>query len=209
MPLQNRVDPAGELHAVTERGMFTGNRGAIHDPATKRLTGRRWATRAWIICLCDFRNRKRVVFGRNALNGGPGWTNLFFADEVTALAAGHRPCFECRRPAAVAFAAAFALGLGSPAIKAAQMDAILHGERLAAGNAPRPLNAAEIFGLPDGAIIISKGRFLARLSDGFRPWSFEGYGANLPAPEMAALVTPPATVSALLNGYRPTWHPTA
>lgn len=209
MPLQNRVDPAGEIHAVSARGMFTGNRGVIHDPQTKSLTGRRWTTKAWIICKCDFRNRKRVVFGRNAHSGGPGWTNLFFADEVTALAAGHRPCFECRRAEAIAFADAFARGCGLPTIKAVEMDAILHGQRLAAGNAPQPLNAAQILDLPNGAIISADARYLAKLNNGFRAWSFDGYGAPAPAPNAAALITPAATVDALRSGYRPVWHPTA
>jgi len=209
MPLQNRVDPAGEPHAVSARGMFTGNRGAIHDPETKSLTGRRWTTKAWIICRCDFKNRKRAVFGRNARSGGAGWTNLFFADEVTALAAGHRPCFECRRAEAVAFSDAFARGQGLSAIKASEIDDILHGQRLAAGNTPQLLGATEITKLPDGTIIIENGRFLGKLANGFRLWSFEGYGANVPAPRSAALVTPLATVSALRNGYQPVWHPTA
>ncbi|RFC67180.1 hypothetical protein DY251_12780 [Mesorhizobium denitrificans] len=209
MPLQNRVDPAGEIHSVPARGMFTGNRGVIHDPETKSLNGRRWTTKAWIICRCDFENRKRTVFGRNARSGGPGWTNLFFADEVTALAAGHRPCFECRRAEAIAFANAFARGHGLPTIKAAEMDAILHGQRLATGKAPQSLNAVQILDLPTGAIVSADGRYLAKRINDFRIWSFDGYGAPVAAPLTAVLITPPAIVSALRSGYRPVWHPTA
>ncbi len=112
MPLQNRVDPFGAIYAVSARGLFTGNRGVIHDPATKTLLSRRWTTRAWIVCECTFRGRRRDVMGRNAPSGGAGWTELFFLDEVTALAAGHRPCFYCRRAAAVDFARSFAQGQG-------------------------------------------------------------------------------------------------
>jgi len=131
MPLQNRVDPFGDIHAVDARGMFTGNRGIIHDPATKTLLGRRWATKAWIICTCEYKGRRREPMGRNGPNGRAGWTELFFLDEVTALAAGHRPCFTCRREAAKAYAAAFgeAFGVTKPTVQ--MMDARLHEERLA------------------------------------------------------------------------------
>lgn len=139
MPLQNRVDPFGEVHAVAARGMFTGNRGVIHDPATKTLLTRRWTTKAWIICDCAFRGRRREVMGRNAPSGNAGWTELFFLDEVTALAAGHRPCFYCRRERAVEFARCFAAGQGRDRISAPEMDVVLHLERWASRvSGPRP-----------------------------------------------------------------------
>ncbi len=100
MPLQNRVTPTGDIIATPHRGMFTGNRGIIHDPATKTLT-RRWANRAWLTCVCEFRGRRREVMG------GRSWTELFFLDEATAFAAGHRPCFYCRRDDANRFRAAW------------------------------------------------------------------------------------------------------
>src|SRR5258708_21001986 len=86
MPLQNRVTPTGDIIATPHRGLFTGNRGIIHDPATKTLLTRRWASQAWLTCVCEFRGRRREVMG------GRSWTELFFLDEATALAAGHRPC---------------------------------------------------------------------------------------------------------------------
>ena len=91
MPLQNRVDPFGAIHAVETRGLFTGNRGVIHDPATRTLLRRRWSTKAWIICACEYKGKRRTVMGRNTRSGNPVWTDVFFPDEVTALAAGHRP----------------------------------------------------------------------------------------------------------------------
>ena len=100
MPLQNRVTPTGDIVATPHRGLFTGNRGIIHDPATKTLT-RRWASQAWLTCVCEFRGRRREVMG------GRSWTELFFLDEATALAAGHRPCFYCRRDDANRFRAAW------------------------------------------------------------------------------------------------------
>ena len=127
MALQNRVLPTGEIVADPARGLFTGNRGgAIHDAVLKiLLPKRRWTRKAWICCVTRFRDRKREVMG-------PGYTNLFFLDEVTALSAGHRPCYECRRADAQRFAAAWqrAFDLAAPP-RAGEMDAVLHPQRLA------------------------------------------------------------------------------
>jgi len=90
MALQNRVTPFGDIAAIPQRGMFTGNRGIIHDPATRTLLKRRWASKAWLTCVCEFKGRHREVMARRS------WTELFFLDEAVALAAGHRPCFFCR-----------------------------------------------------------------------------------------------------------------
>ena len=118
-PLQNRVDPFGEFHAVPERGAMMGNRGGRLHRDDRTLTGRRWTSRRWIVCVCEFKGRWREVWGR-------GYTELFFLDEPTALAAGHRPCFECRRVAAKAFISAFP---GRPS-GADPMDEALHRERV-------------------------------------------------------------------------------
>ena len=106
MPLQTRVSPFGEIVATAHRGRFTGNRGIIHDPATRTLLNRRWSSKAWITCVCEFRGRRRKVMG------GRSWTELFFLDEATSFAAGHRPCFYCRRVGATAFRDAWAKGNG-------------------------------------------------------------------------------------------------
>ena len=214
MPLQNRVDPFGELHAVATRGLFTGNRGVLHDPAAKILRGRRWTTKAWIVCdLVHPKGVRREAMGRNTPSGGAGWTELFFLDEVTALAAGHRPCFYCRRDAAQAFAACFARGQGRDSMTAPEMDAILHAERLAAGEQPSPLTAAAVHALPDGAVVAFGARCYALHGGRLLPWRFEGYGEPSPPcramPAEARLITPPATVAALRAGYRPAWHATA
>src|SRR5687768_2583878 len=124
MPLQNRVTAFGDIVAISQRGIFTGNRGIIHDPRTRTLLKKRWATKAWLICLCEYKERRRAVMG------GRSWTELFFLDEAVALAAGHRPCFFCRRRAAEAFRQAWAKGRGVSAPRAAEMDAVLHAERL-------------------------------------------------------------------------------
>ena len=95
MPLQNRVTPTGEIIATTARGTMMGNRGGAFHTAAQTLTHRRWKTKAWICCVIEFKGRHRVVMSPNR------YTELFFLDEATALAAGHRPCFECRRADAV------------------------------------------------------------------------------------------------------------
>lgn len=214
MPLQNRVDPFGEIHSNATRGLFTGNRGIIHDPATKTLRKRRWTSKAWIICdLVHPRGTARDVFGRNAPSGGAGWTELFFLDEVTALAAGHRPCFYCRREAAKRYAAAMAHAFSLGPAKATEIDARLHSERLAAGAKPCPITEAEVRSLPDGAMVAIGSKPFAMRQGKLMPWSFDGYRRppslcrSLPAP--AFLITPPATVAALKAGYRPAWHPSA
>src|SRR5260370_40328038 len=99
-PLQNRVDPFGEFHAVANRGALMGNRGGRLHHDDKTLGGRRWPSKRWLICACAFKGRRRTVWGAS-------YTELFFLDEPTALAAGHRPCFECRHEAAKAFLSAF------------------------------------------------------------------------------------------------------
>jgi len=210
MPLQNRVTPFGTIEAVSARGLFTGNRGVIHDPETKRLLGRRWSTKAWIICECDFQGRHREVMGRNSPNGTAGWTELFFLDEVTALAAGHRPCFYCRRNRAQAFARAFAEGQGRAQISAPDMDAILHKQRRASGGTT--IAASEGDALPDGAMVEAQGRAFAVRRGKLLPWDFAGYGQSRPLREVGArfsLITPPATVAAMHAGYLPVWHPSS
>lgn len=213
MPLQNRVDPFGTIHAVAERGMFTGNRGVIHDPATRTLLRRRWSTKAWIICTCEFRGRRREVMGRNAPSGRAGWTELFFLDEVTALAAGHRPCFYCRYERAKDFLGCFADAFGIAAPKAAKVDARLHRERLASGGELQALDRETLAGLPDGAMIADGGTsYVIRDGRALR-WGFGGYGEQKPFNELDApqlrLITPATTIAVLRRGYRPVWHASA
>src|ERR1700704_2620230 len=123
MPLQNRVDPFGELFATPARGTMFGNRGGRIHTDNQTLTQRRWASRQWIYCVLSFKNRQRDVWGRY-------YTELFFLDEVTALAAGHRPCFECRRADAKLFAQKWAEAKGGDISYAPEMDVVLQAERL-------------------------------------------------------------------------------
>lgn len=203
MPLQNRVTPFGDIVAIPQRGLFTGNRGILHDPATKRLLSRRWATKAWITCLCEFRGVRRQVMG------GRSWTELFFLDEATALAAGHRPCFFCRRDAARAFRAAWAIGNDLPLPKAPEMDRTLHGERQQ-GRSKRlhPLTMP-LHHLPTGAMVaVNGGAFLIAGGQVLR-WHPDGYRPAEAALIPDALITPPSTLRALAAGYRTVLHPSA
>ena len=158
------------------------------------MSGSRWKTKHWLICVCEFKGRQRDVWGRY-------YTELFFLDEPTALAAGHRPCFECRRQAAKAFIAAFP---GAPSNVEA-MDEALHRERVE--NRRKRLWRARLGDLPDGAMIARDGRAYAVRSGALLPWSFAGYGAPAPLEPDAIVdvLTPPSTVAALKGGYKPLW----
>ena len=203
MPLQNRVTPTGDIIATPHRGLFTGNRGIIHDPATKTLLKKRWSSPAWITCLCEFRGWRRPVMARRS------WTELFFLDEATAFAAGHRPCFFCRREDANRFRAGWERGNGVSGISAKAMDAALHRERLDRGRKrlhPLPMPLAD---LPDGAMVQQgKDCFLVIQGQALL-WSPAGYASVGRQPADAKLLTPPSTLRALNAGYRPTLHPTA
>ncbi|MBZ9873721.1 hypothetical protein LB542_23080 [Mesorhizobium sp. BR1-1-9] len=213
MPLQNRVDPFGAIHAVPERGLFMGNRGIIHDPETRTLLKKRWALHAWIICVCDFRDVRREPMGRNRPGGKAGWTELFFLDEVTALAAGHRPCFFCRRERAKDFVRRFGEAFAIAAPRAPQVDKRLHKERLASGGKPPVVAADELAGLPDGTMIDGGGDAYALRRGRALRWSFAGYRGARDFDGLAGrtlrLLTPPTTVRVLRQGYEPVWHPSA
>jgi hypothetical protein len=203
MPLQNRVTPFGDIVTTPARGMFTGNRGIIHDPATKTLLNKRWSTPAWITCVCDFRGRRRDVMATRS------WTELFFLDEATSLAAGHRPCFFCRRADANRFRAAWEVGNGVAGVKAKEIDAVLHRERLE-GRAKRlhPLPCA-LEDLPDGAMVAANGESYLVADGSLLRWAFGGYEQPDGRPSDVMLLTPPSTINALRAGYQPMLHPTA
>lgn len=205
MPLQSRVDPFGELFADASRGLFMGNRGGrIHD-AARRLGKRRWSSRQWICCRLFFNGRQRSVWG-------DGYTELFFLDEVSALAAGHRPCFECRRADATAFAECWRLAFRlDRAPRASAMDRVLHAERLAGPT----VRWRSLEDLPDGASIALErdggiAAFAARAGTLLR-WTPSGYTERHAAAHAggARVLTPPAIVAVLAAGYRPAWHPSA
>ncbi|PTM92171.1 hypothetical protein [Mycoplana dimorpha] len=203
MPLQNRLTPFGEIVATSARGLFTGNRGIIHDPETRTLTRRRWTTKAWITCACDYKGIRRPVMQRRS------WTELFFLDEATALAAGRRPCFLCRRDEAQVFRHAWAKGNGVPPSSAAEMDGILHEQRLEGGSKrlhplPVPLDR-----LPDGAMVAAGSSAYLVKGGVALLWDAEGYCRAGDPDRVDGLLTPPASLAALAAGYRPVLHPSA
>ena len=200
MSLQNRVDPFGELHATAARGTMFGNRGGKFHRDDRTLGKRRWVSRQWICCVLDFHGRHRDVWGRY-------YTELFFLDEVTAFAAGHRPCFECRRKDAREFARFFSGKKKRP--RAPAMDKTLHAERLAGKN--KRTHRRKIDALPDGAMIALEGEPCAVRGDRLLPWTPKGYvrAKRRPRGISVDVLTPPSMLKVLKDGYRPRWHASA
>lgn len=203
MPLQNRVNPFGDIVDLPLRGLFTGNRGILHDPETKTLTSKRWTSKAWIVCSCDYKNVRRDVMATRS------WTELFFFDEATALAAGHRPCFQCRRQDADLFREAWAKGNATSLPSASEIDAVLHRERLQSRRKRLNMLLTPLDALPDGAMIAAAGNAYL-IADG-KPhrWGAKTYQPAVNLPFVDGLLTPPSTLRALKAGYRPLLHPSA
>ncbi len=202
MPKQNRVSPVGTLVAAPERGTFMGNRGCLHD-AAERIR-RPWQLKRWIVCVLAFKGRQRRVMA-------PGrYTELFFLDEATALAAGHRPCAECRRGRFNAFRAALTREPGTPAPSAVEIDTTLHAERLKPDRTKR-LHTAELDALPDGVFVLVPGDRTPHLVRGSEllAWSFAGYTKRVARPRaiVVDVLTPELTVRAIRGGYAPQVHP--
>jgi hypothetical protein len=197
MPFQNRVTPLGELVAIPERGLVYGNRGRLHD--ARGAIRRPWQLKRWISCRLEFRGRYRP--------GGPmapgRYTGLFFLDDATALAAGHRPCAECRRADYNAFRTAWAHGLGVDLPSAKQMDQQLHAERLFRGSHRRRLHDRSWASIPTGAFVLFEDAPALVHRDAILPWTTSGYTAAQPRPRHgdARLITPPAILAAFEAGY--------
>jgi len=184
VPERNRVTPLGEIVAAPERGLVFGNRGCLHDAAGRIV--RRQATRRWIACRLAFRGRRRP-----SANVPGRYTGLYFLDDATALAAGHRPCAECRR--ADYRRVADLLGLGGADAIDAQLAAERHGPRAVASPGS----------LPDGAFVLRGGAPCVVWRGALRPWSPGGYGAAVPFDEPLETITPPSLVAVLREGWEP------
>ena len=201
MPLRNRVDPFGDLHAIAARGMFTGNRGCLVDAAG--ATVRHHRGNLWITCVLDFRGRRVGLTRPNR------WTPLFFLDDAVALAAGHRPCGECRHADYRAYRDAVGSDVRAPDLNrrlAAQR--LRRGRGLARGG-DRRIWTARSAELPDGAVVLTDGPRLV-LGARLHAFSFDGWHDPVPrsADELAVL-TPPISVRALAGGFAPRLHPSA
>lgn len=204
MPLQNRVDPFGLVHAVPSRGLFMGNRGGCFHRDDKTLKPRQWSSRQWITCLLEFKGRQRALMQ-------PGlYTELFFLDEATALAAGHRPCWECRREDAKAFSAALVrAGVAPEGHRVSVLNDAIAGEvqSVLKGNAMR--KTVDPSALPDGAMFAVGEMPFLKWQGLAHPWSFDGYRMPTPLPGRATRLTPVWTCAALAAGYTPHLHPSA
>lgn len=203
MPLQNRVTPTGDIIATPHRGLFTGNRGIIHDPATRTLLKKRWSSPAWLTCVCEFRGRRREVMTTHS------WTELFFLDEATALAAGHRPCFYCRRDDANRFRAAWEKGNRVRDVRMHDIDTVLHHERLDHGKKRLHALLVPLDQLPDGAMLQQGEQSFLLMQGGALLWSTAGYVEGARKLDDAQLLTPPSTLRAMSAGYEVTVHPSA
>lgn len=206
MPLQNRVDPFGNFIATSARGAFMGNRGGALHNDRQQLTVRRWTSNRWIICQLEFKGRKRPLMS-------PGcYTELFFYDEATALAAGHRPCWECRRDDYKRFKAAWLKGNPQYGfddnVKIDEIDRILQRERVSSSG-QKVTYEANLDGLPDGVVVILPGKTdeagLVWRGKVYS-WSFTGYGTSvsMKGSEMVRVLTPLSIVNTFRAGFVPT-----
>jgi hypothetical protein len=212
LPYQNRVSPRGEIVATPARGTLMGNRGCLHDNHDYPL--RQYQVRRWLICVLDFKGRTRKPMPPSH------YTSLFFLDEATALAAGHRPCAECQRARFTDFRRHWAAAnpdlAGGPAPFVDTIDAALHRERISDHRYQRDkvkLTYTEALDvLPDGVFVVleANGTPYLVLGDALYPWSFGGYSQPVARPTTTVrILTPRSTVRALAHGYLPDVHPTA
>ena len=202
MPAPNRVTPTGEIVAIPLRGAWTGNRGILHRG---RDIVRFHAGDLWITCALQFK-------GRHHEQWRPGhYTFLFFHDEAVALAAGHRPCAECRRSNYNAYRTAWATGLGVEVPSARAMNRQLHRERLVAGTHRRRIHELPWADLPDGTFVTVDGIPAVVVGDHITDWTHGGYGPHRARPRegVAPVLTPPSTIAALRAGYIPQIDPAA
>jgi hypothetical protein len=209
-PLQNRVRPDGKIVSTRARGTYMGNRGGVFHNDDRTLKLRHWASKQWICCVLEFKGRHRPVMSPRH------YTELFFLDEATALAAGHRPCFECRRADAVRFAEIWSrIESRTVRVSAPDMDQRLHRERCSL--ATRVLPQGVVSDLPTGTIVRNDAgpgagdpgdKCMGIVIDGqvlqWAPNGYEALGARIF--QRVVVLTPPSIVAVLKGGYRPTLH---
>jgi hypothetical protein len=201
-PLRNRVTPSGELIATEHRGTMFGNRGVLHNDDLVLV--RRHQVRRWLVCVLEFRGRRRQIMQPRR------YTELFFLDEAVALAAGHRPCAECRHADYESFRTAWAEALCLRAKPAADdIDLELHGQRCPV-NGARVTYPAPLRDLPGGAFIVWEDAYWLLHNGELHRWTPSGYADRrdlFAGP--ASVLTPRSTVAAIRMGYRPAVHPSA
>jgi hypothetical protein len=208
MRLQNRATPCGTIvrPATSARGWFTGNRGILHDD--RQQVVKRWAHQQWIICLLAFKGRKRTLMSPHR------YTELFFLDEATGLAAGHRPCGECQREQYVAFRT-MAEAVCDVSLSSKELDRALHGDRVAWQKGQRKkqkkLFSAELSHLPDYTFICHEDEPYLYLRKHLLHWTLDGYDSvlQLSSDSEVTVLTPKLTVNVLCEGYVPVVHDSA
>lgn len=212
MPHQNRVTPFSAIEAVAARGTLMGNRGILHDEQG-RLGVARWRHSHWVTCLLEFKSRWRPVLQPHA------YTELFFLDEATAFAAGHRPCGECRRHDYLRFLDAWAKAVGKPnrsSLRAMAIDEVMHESRqvrrTGPGSREQRIWRSDLAGLPDGSFIRLADDPHAWVVAGSKilRWSHHGYDEAKARPLVEVeVLTPKVSVAAFRAGYRPMFHSSA
>ncbi|MCB0219604.1 MAG: hypothetical protein KDH09_07920 [Chrysiogenetes bacterium] len=205
MPLQNRVTPSGEIITTPARGTLMGNRGILHNDK-KQLGTSRWKHHSWVCCALEFKGRRRELMS-------PGnYTELFFLDEATALAAGHRPCAECRRTRYNAFVGAWRKAFPGFEVTSAAIDKQLHGARVRRDRSQVRFKT-NLDSLPDGVLVILSGdpdtAWLVH-GDSILRWSPSGYTERRTRPNglEVTVLTPQPTIEIIRAGYVPEIHPT-
>ncbi len=207
MALQNRVDPFGSLQSTKARGSLLGNRGQLHD-AGKNII-RSWKSRAWVTCSLEYGDIRRTIFSPTS------YSELFFLDEATAFAAGHRPCGSCRNKRYREFKSKWlaanpeAISEKKPSIAA--MDKVLHAERVAHDGGKNTFEAG-VKTLPFGTFVECNGVAFVVAGENLLPWSFHGYGEAISISEVApvlTVLTPKSIVSLFRYGFQPDLHQTA
>lgn len=207
MPLQNRIDPWGHLHAANARGSLMGNRGKLHNE--QRQIIRDWQRLPWVTCALEFKGRKREVFAPST------YSELFFLDEATAFAAGHRPCASCRRERYDEFKASWLaanrarFSLTNESI--GEIDKLLHAERVNV-NGTKVTFEAPLRELPLGALFEINGESFLVWRKGLKRWSFSGYSSQETQPSSSTLVrvlTPESIIRTFAGGFFPAVHESA
>jgi hypothetical protein len=210
MPRRNRIDPWGDLHAVSGRGLFTGNRGCLVDERGRTVRHHRGPL--WITCLLEYQGWK------HPLDRPQTWTPIFFLDDAVALAAGHRPCGLCRRRAYLDYRDAVSRAEGSSRPPGAgDLNRRLARERLRRGRGleragDRIVWVARIESLPNGTVVVGTSRApLLVVEDRLMSFSFGGWANSSARPRQGSVevITPPTSVAAMRHGFEPVLHPSA
>lgn len=204
MPLQNRVNPAGEMFRTVARGTMMGNRGGVIHNSDREIA-RRFKSRRWITCVLEFRGRRRIVMSERR------YTELFFLDEAVAFAAGHRPCAECRRERFNAFKEAWRRSRGQTRLPfAGEMDLELHPARIGS-QGEKVTYHAELGSLPDGCFVRFEENSYLIQNSSLLLWTPEGYSTRRPIPDnvVATVLTPKPIVECFRHGYKPALHESA